>query len=679
MAGGLLTAPAEEPQALKPLYVTGRSLTEPWSMSETIVGSQAPVATDAAGLLRGIPGAAAVRNGPQTGIVQLRGLSGDRVGVRVNGMAITPACPNHMDPPLHYASPAQDDRITTYAGIAPVSAGGDRIGGVLEVAALPPEFAADGGWRTGGRLGTSFLGSQDTWSGAADLAIANRDLAFEYHGAGATADDLRFAGGRVADTGYEVTSHDLIAAWRTGAGFVAVDAGFSFTRDAGTPALPMDMVKADAWHLGLRQQEELGWGTVENRLYVHDIDHVMDNFSLRQAPVPPMGMPMEAPSTSRDFGWTGGVILPRGDDTFRIGVDLHRNEFEAEQVAVMTGMRRDTFHDNERDRAGLYVDWERGWSPRWITRAGLRCDWVSTDAGQVSNAILPPPGPMRDMLVMDQARFNAADRSFTDALPSATAAVRFLPDDTTAIDLGVGLTSRAPSLVERYLWTPLNASAGLADGRTYLGNLGLDPELGLEIALGVSKRGERWRASVTPFYQNVYDYIQGMPIARTDMNGLPVLQYRNIDRAELYGAELSGGYEFTEEWSVSALASYVRGENADTGDALYRIAPLHGIIDLSWRRDSWESHLEFVWAAEQDRVSGVQGEPTSPGFGLLNLRVAKTIAEALRVEVGVENLFDKNYAEHLSGVNRVAAGDVAVGDRIPGAGRFAYASLGWEF
>ena len=60
-------------------------------------------ATDAASLLKQVPGASVVRNGPLTGLVQLRGLSDDRVRVLVDGLSITPACPFHMDPPLHYA------------------------------------------------------------------------------------------------------------------------------------------------------------------------------------------------------------------------------------------------------------------------------------------------------------------------------------------------------------------------------------------------------------------------------------------------------------------------------------------------------------------------------------------------------------------------------------------------
>ena len=41
--------------------------------------------------------------------------------------------------------------------------------------------------------------------------------------------------------------------------------------------------------------------------------------------------------------------------------------------------------------------------------------------------------------------------------------------------------------------------------------------------------------------------------------------------------------------------------------------------------------------------------------------------------------FNKRYADHLGGVNRVTGGDLATVERIPSAGRFAYTSVTWEF
>jgi len=661
-------------RSLDPLYVRSSSLSQPWSATEHVFASERLRHPDVAEMIRNLPGAAIVRNGPQTGIVQLRGLSGDRVAVRVDGMAITPACPNHMDPPLHYASSGSGDLVEMFAGISPVSAGGDHIGGSISVSRVAPVFAEVGGSLFRGTLGASYLGSQDAAMLAAELAFAQGDAAFEYRGSGATANDLRFPGGTVRDSGYKMTRHEIIGAWRTAGGYISVDTGFSATRDSGTPALPMDMIRDDAWKFGLTQVEKFSWGEMANRLYVHDIDHLMDNFTNRPAPQPPMGMAMEAPSTSRDYGWRADVTLPRGENTLRFGSDLHRNEFAAGQVAIASGARRDTFNDNVRSRAGAYADWERALSEQWSTRVGLRGDVVSSSADPVGNEIMP-----MGMILADQATFNSADRSFTDVLPAATAALRFAPDEMTGIELAVALKSRAPSLVERYLWTPLSASAGLADGRTYLGNLDLDPETAFEIALSLERKGEAWLAKLTPFYQSVSDYIQGVPLARTDSGGNPVLQYDNIDRAELYGFELAGSYEITRGLSVDASASYVRGRNKDTGDDLYRIAPLRGLVDLAYRKDAWEAHLECVWAGSQNRVSKLQDEEVTPGFGILNLRVARVFAETLRLEVGVENLLDKRYAQHLGGVNRVTGGDLATGERIPSAGRFGYASVSWEF
>lgn len=664
-------------RTLDPLVVTGRSITEPWSLNETIVGSSYLREADAAEVVRRLPGVAIARNGSQTGILQLRGLSGDRVNVRVEGMEITPACPNHMDPPLHYASLSDGDLLSLYAGIAPVSEGGDSIGGSLHISRPDPVFADADAKLLDGELGASFRGSQDSGALDAKLGYAEGDWRIDYRGHVSTADDLRIPGGSVKDSGYETTHHGLVGSWRTAGGFVALDAGYVLTRDAGVPALPMDMIRDEGWNFGLHQKEALEWGTVESRLYLHDIEHLMDNHTLR--PVMPGRMRMESPSTSRDYGLSSDVLVPRGESKYRVGIDLHRNEFDAVQVAVDSGMERDTYNEYRRNRAGLYFDWENQWDEKWSTRIGVRGDVVSTSAKAVSNQILPPAGPMRDMLLMDQMKFNSADRSFSDPMLDASASLSFEPDETTTVELAVAMKNRAPSMVERYQWTPLNASAGLADGRTYLGNLELDPETSFQIGLGLEKRGSCWNAELTPFYQIVDGYIQGEPIARMDMNGNQVLQFQNLDRADLYGAELAGGWDFHKDFGIDASMSYVRGRNKDTGGDLYRIAPLRGIVDLNYQDRCWESHLEWVWSAKQDQVSALQGETPSPGFGFLNFRVARVFAESVRWEIGVENIFDKRYADHLSGVNRVMGSDVAAGERVPGAGRFGYTSLSWSF
>jgi iron complex outermembrane receptor protein len=482
---------------------------------------------------------------------------------------------------------------------------------------------------------------------------------------------LRIPGGTVRASGYDSQHHDLVAAIPTGGGFLEFDAGLTRTRDAGTAALPMDMIEADSWHAGLRHRAALNCGTLESRISIHDIDHLMDNFSLRPAPAAPLRM--EAPSTSRDYGLRSDLTMPRGGQVLRLGIDLHRNEFDADQVQSASGLRRDMFADNRRHRLGAYGEWENAWTPEWTSLLGVRIDYVSTAAGVVRPGFGPPA------VAADAAAFNSGKRSHDDLLADFVAGFRFTPDEASAYEVSLGVKNRAPSLLERYLWTPLNASAGLADGRTYLGNPALDPETSFQLAASASRRGDRWQWRLTPFYNHVHDFIQGSPIGRIDPAGRPVLQFRNFDRVDLYGAEFEGRFEFTDQLSMGGHLSHVRGRNHSTGDNLYRISPLHGLLDLAWRDGAWEGHLEVEWAADQNKVSAFNDETPSPGYALLHLRGAHRFENGVRIELGIENLLDESYAPHLGGVNRVTGSDVAVGRHIPGAGRFGYASLSWKF
>ena len=63
----------------------------------------------------------------------------------------------------------------------------------------------------------------------------------------------------------------------------------------------------------------------------------------------------------------------------------------------------------------------------------------------------------------------------------------------------------------------------------------------------------------------------------------------------------------------------------------------------------------------------------------MNLRTRWQLSKAAALSAGVENLFDKYYADHLGGINRVSGGDVTVGAHLPGVGRFLYLAgeYGW--
>jgi len=76
--------------------------------------------------------------------------------------------------------------------------------------------------------------------------------------------------------------------------------------------------------------------------------------------------------------------------------------------------------------------------------------------------------------------------------------------------VGIGLENRAPSYQEHYLWTPMEATGGLADGHTYIGDINLKPETAYQLDLGLNYQNEKFMLAPHIFYQPIDDYIQGV-------------------------------------------------------------------------------------------------------------------------------------------------------------------------
>ncbi len=122
---------ADEPRRLDNVIVIGTvEAPMPANSGETRgaeIDPLRPNTADTAALLREAPGVSVQQAGGVSGLPAIHGLTGDRNRVQVDGMDIVASCPNHMNPPLSYIDPSRVGAIKVYAGISPVSAGGDSI------------------------------------------------------------------------------------------------------------------------------------------------------------------------------------------------------------------------------------------------------------------------------------------------------------------------------------------------------------------------------------------------------------------------------------------------------------------------------------------------------------------------------------------------------------------------
>lgn len=129
----------------------------------------------------------------------IHGLADDRLRILVDGMSLISACPNHMNPPLSYLDPSQIKSIKVWAGISPVSVGGDSIGGTIAVESADPEFAETGrGSLTKGEIGGGYRSNGDAYRGHFSATQAGEHVSLRYDGSYAQSDNYK-AGGNFKD------------------------------------------------------------------------------------------------------------------------------------------------------------------------------------------------------------------------------------------------------------------------------------------------------------------------------------------------------------------------------------------------------------------------------------------------------------------------------------------------
>jgi len=679
-------ARAEQARQLPEMTVEGESVAGPAIFQVDL--EQAPVTTpDAAELLRRAPGANVNRNGPLTGIAQYRGMYGERVNVQVNGMHITTGGPNGMDPPLSYVPRGQLESLEVMRGIAPVSSGVETIGGTIIANAKTSSFATKDGISPTFDINSGGASVDESTTVGGIASVASRNHRLHAYGSRDNGNNTEFAGGKIRPSRYERNNYGAGYGFRSQS-----DQEFSFdvrhnnTDPTGTPALPMDIKYINTDIVQGEYRGSVGDYAVHSQLYWNDVNHEMSNYELRDPPVNPMtGVENTRLNDAKSdgIGYRADVGIPVASGTLLLGADGHLDDHEATVTDPVNNpaFRVEAFNDVKRDVFGFFTEWNGDFTKDWNVQLGARYNRFQAQAGQVSHFM----AGMNPAIGALQNRFNSADRDNNQDNFDLVAKLDHTLSSQINLIGEIGMKTRAPSYQQLYLWVPLQATNGLADGHNYVGDIDLDAEKAYETGLGLDWHSGRMYATPRLFYRYVDNYIQGTPstdplvIGVSTANGDPnPLQWSNVD-AKLYGADMDWGLTITRNWRLDGVVSYVRGERDDINDNLYRIAPLNGSATLTYSRANWWTGLEGVGYAQQHDVSETNDEEKSSGYALLNLRGGINVMRNLTIGVGIENVFDKDYEPHLSGINRVADSDVAVGERVPGPGRNYFATLEYKY
>ena len=636
-----------------------------------------PTTPDTGDLIKRLPGANINKNGAITSIAQYRGLFGNRVNVLIDGTNLHEVGPNSMDSPLSYIASSRTEDISIYRGLTPVSTGIETIGGTMIVNSKQAEFSNGDEAEFHGHATAGYASNGQARQTSLTANVANKNHRLQIAGSADRGDDSDFDGGSIRSTEYKRDTASISYGFQNTTFAADLSVNHLDIGETGTPALPMDIIFVRGETYRANFKNELGnGGTLTTRLHYQDLDHEMNNYTFRNSAA--MSQRLVTPEVE-----AGGISFSYQQANWNVGADIDQSTHDATVFNPnMAAFEIESFNDAERDRYSVFAEWSGELNQQWQLDAGTRYSLIKMNAGTVHSFSGAPAavGILRD-------RFNNSDRSQDEHLIDLVVNFTRILSDDVDFEVGFARKTRAPSYQERYLWIPLEITAGLADGNNYVGDVNLDNEVAYQFELGLDWHTATAGFSPRVFYHHINDYIQGVAnltdpttnmVSSSNGDTTP-LQYSNVD-AKLYGIDANWFVSLSNEWQLDGTVSYVRGQRRDTNDDLYRIAPLTARTMLSYVQTNWRVGIEAETIAKQNNVSAENNEQKTSGYALFNLSANVTPSNNLVLSAGVNNLLNRYYEDHLGGYNRNNNNaDIALGDRLPGVGRSAYinANLSW--
>ncbi len=323
---------------------------------------------------------------------------------------------------------------------------------------------------------------------------------------------------------------------------------------------------------------------------------------------------------------------------------------------------------------------------RWTTTFGARVDYVQTSAdidrlrtigGTYAGSL---PGVREDRGVVDQ----------DDVLYAFFANNRLKLNDAWTANVGFGHAQRPPTLLDRYADGVFLAVIQNGFSRV-IGDPNLDKARNWQIDAGLDVETDGFRAQIRGYHAWVLDYITYRVNPILDPTGARLLLATNTDLARLTGADASTEFDLGSYLTAFGSVSYVVGVDEQINQPLPSIPPLDGRLGLRIHDPHGGSQWGFEYAVRivdgQNRIGSLRlglsdtlvspVEQATPGFTISSIRGYYNVSERLNLIAGVENLFDRNYIEHLN--IRLPSAGVFPQVAALNPGIFPYLGMQWTY
>lgn len=672
------TQPTEaEIHSLAPIVVTAQQNYGYMIHADPKQPIQPVPATDGADYLQSIMGFNAIQSGGTNGDVTFRGMFGSRIKILTDGTENLGACPNRMDAPTSYISPESYDRIKVIKGPQTVQYANSGSAATVMFEREPEKFQETQHYRGQASV---LMGSFGRLDHQIEAAVGDEKKYLRVNASRSVSHSYQDGDGQTVPSAWKKWNTDIAIGLTPDENTWLELTGGKSDGESLYAGRAMDGSQFARESLGLKVQKKNLTETlkeIEAQVNYSFNDHVMDNFRLRTPPLIEMnhGMhimqmpnPMEMEVTRRTLNARFAMTTEWNKWSLVSGVDHQQNHHGGSMsAAIMPKMTIPFSTDMKFSSYGGFGELGYQWNESNKLVTGVRVDHVTVE----------------DLRAESFAQgFNT---TLKKDLPSVF--IRWegqQPRYDLKNYIGLGYVERMPDYWE--LFSPVHGNSGSTNTFN-----GVQSEKTLQLDFGFEQQYGALRTWVSGYAGLIDDYIlmsyhhhpsrtmdHGM-----DMDHAITPSAKNVD-ATIAGAEAGLTYQWTDRIETDLSTMYAWGENTTDHQPLPQIAPLEGRFNIRYLADKYTLGMLWRVVDDQHRISLNQGNivgydlKPSKGFSTISLNGSYHLLNDVDLSVGIDNVFDKTYTEHLNKIGSSGFG-FASDEQFNNMGRNYWARMSMKF
>lgn len=568
----------------------------------------------------------------------LRGYKYDQLNIVIDGaQTADAACPNRMDPAISQVAMNMMEQVEITKG--PYSLRyGNSFGGVINFITQPTTFTDL--FHVNGRISGGYESNGNILRSEGMVNLSDKNLNLKLFGSYAEGDDYHDGAGEMIPADFLRGSFGSNLGLKlTDKQIVNVSATRNFARDTEFPALGMDLISDDTWLLNVHHTINLNgeklksWNTI---MYASLVDHLMNN-SLRI--IVPRTMNMETPAKTQTYGGRTEGFFKFGNNRFYLGADFRQSRAQGNRTReFLTGanagkvMVDKAWQDGQINNTGFFGEYQ--------LPVGFYTFFLS---GRIDINVASASDLSADYTKLySKTNINQVNPGIT---------VGALRNFGRKISLGLwlGRVQRSGSISERYI----NYFTIGLDPYEVVGSPRIKPEVNSQMDLIWSYKTLNTNLSLTFFGAYLKNFISAeiVPELTPKLATSPgVRQVTNIAKGMKTGFEISWTQKLGFGLQHQLAMAYTYGQNLVIEEPLPEIAPLDFRYTLAglYFKKKIRPEIQLRHVLEQNRISKVFGELKSPDFTVLDVNVKYTASKVFYFSLGINNLFDEAYFEHLN-------------------------------